>query len=357
MKALTFHLLRLLAVIVLITGAALAPVQAQHGSLPPMRASQLSVSGLSSGGYMAVQFEVAYSSSVIGAGVIAGGPYFCARGNAGTATSICSCTNGTPWCGVSPGGTNVNQLAELTRRNEANELIDATANLAGHRVWLFSGRGDTLVPTPVMNDLRDYYGNFVPIENISYRTHHSAQHAIPTDFFGNHCGTLGSPWINHCAIDGAGELLGWIYGTLNPRQGNTPQGRFIEFSQEEFISDARSHGMAATAYLYVPPGCEGEAQDCKLHVAFHGCKQTVAMMGDAHIRNAGYNGWADSNRILVLYPQAAATWMNPNACWDWWGYDDRRYAERSGRQMRAVKRMTERLTGEAVVPAQAGIQE
>jgi len=80
-------------------------------------------------------------------------------------------------------------------------------------------------------------------------------------------------------------------------------------------------------------------------VAFHGCKQTVATMGNAHIRSAGYNSWADSNRILVLYPQAAATWMNPNACWDWWGYDDRSYAERSGHQMRAVKRMTERLTG------------
>jgi poly(3-hydroxybutyrate) depolymerase len=95
----------------------------------------------------------------------------------------------------------------------------------------------------------------------------------------------------------------------------------------------------------VPPGCEGDAQDCKLHVAFHGCKQTVALVGDAHIRNAGYNSWADANRILVLYPQAASTWMNPNSCWDWWGYDDRSYAERSGRQMQAVKRMTERLTG------------
>ena len=36
--------------------------------------SQTSTSGISSGGYMAVQLHVAYSSLVIGVGVLAGGP-------------------------------------------------------------------------------------------------------------------------------------------------------------------------------------------------------------------------------------------------------------------------------------------
>ena len=36
--------------------------------------SQTSTSGISSGGYMAVQLHVAYSSLVRGAGVLAGGP-------------------------------------------------------------------------------------------------------------------------------------------------------------------------------------------------------------------------------------------------------------------------------------------
>jgi poly(3-hydroxybutyrate) depolymerase len=53
-------------------------------------ASQTSVSGLSSGGYMAVQFEVAFSSLVRGAGIIAAGPYYCAHGDPITATSVCS---------------------------------------------------------------------------------------------------------------------------------------------------------------------------------------------------------------------------------------------------------------------------
>lgn len=38
---------------------------------------RLSVSGGSSGGFMAVQFHVAHSSVTDGAGIIAGGPYYC----------------------------------------------------------------------------------------------------------------------------------------------------------------------------------------------------------------------------------------------------------------------------------------
>ena len=37
------------------------------------------MSGLSSGGFLAHQFQVAYSSLVKGAGIVAGGPYACAE--------------------------------------------------------------------------------------------------------------------------------------------------------------------------------------------------------------------------------------------------------------------------------------
>lgn len=38
----------------------------------------ISVSGVSSGGYMAQQFHVAHAASVLGAGILAAGPYDCA---------------------------------------------------------------------------------------------------------------------------------------------------------------------------------------------------------------------------------------------------------------------------------------
>ena len=39
--------------------------------------NSVSISGFSSGAYFAVQYQFAFSSSLVGAAVFAGGPYFC----------------------------------------------------------------------------------------------------------------------------------------------------------------------------------------------------------------------------------------------------------------------------------------
>jgi len=41
-----------------------------------------SISGISSGAFMAVQFATAWSSLIKGVGVVAGGPYWCAKADA-----------------------------------------------------------------------------------------------------------------------------------------------------------------------------------------------------------------------------------------------------------------------------------
>jgi poly(3-hydroxybutyrate) depolymerase len=77
-------------------------------------------------------------------------------------------------------------------------------------------------------------------------------------------------------------------------------------------------------------------QGCRLHVAFHGCLQYRQLVGDAYYANAGYNRWAATNRIIVLYPPTVASPLdpfNPNGCWDWWGYTDSDFDTRSGRQI------------------------
>ena len=88
-------------------------------------------------------------------------------------------------------------------------------------------------------------------------------------------------------------------------------------------------------------------------MAFHGCQQTEEMIGDAFIRHAGYNEWAEANRIVVLYPQAAVLqrrvlgiplpWPNPQGCWDWWGFTGPDYARRTGPQIQAINAMIDRL--------------
>jgi hypothetical protein len=295
---------------------------------------------------MAVQFEVAFSRSVIGAGIIAGGPYFCAQGSVFTATTSCSCTSDLFSCRVRGGGTRVPDLIAITDWFAALQTIDPTSALASHRIWMLSGTLDTVVPQAVMNDLQTYYRHYVDANRIAYKRNLAAEHAMPTDSYGNNCSELGSPYLNNCNYDAAGELLNWIYGPLAARNNGTLGGRFLAFDQSEFIAAPFWHGMADYGYLYIPAACDSDGGAmCKLHVVFHGCQQTPANIGTSFVRHAGYNTWADSNRLIILYPQAAATYTNPNGCWDWFAYDDTRYAQKSGRQMAAIKRMVDRLTG------------
>ena len=43
------------------------------------------------------------------------------------------------------GSTNVPQLIQITDRNAQNGAIDPTANLANHKIWMFSGTVDSVV--------------------------------------------------------------------------------------------------------------------------------------------------------------------------------------------------------------------
>lgn len=69
----------MIVLISLITSIANAAIQ----DLPELNAdiTHTTVSGISSGAYMAVQMHFAYSQFIKGAGVFAGGPYLCALGD------------------------------------------------------------------------------------------------------------------------------------------------------------------------------------------------------------------------------------------------------------------------------------
>jgi chitodextrinase len=346
-----------LAVSSLLTAMALSSQASAAGvKLPAFNVdiNQTSVSGLSSGGFMAVQFEVAYSSILKGAGIIAGGPYGCAHDARGDANkAMPACMNATRTI-------NVPDLINITDQCARDDKIDSTSNLANHKIWMFSGTADSVVKQSVMNDLQRYYLHYVNSSNIFYKKNIAAEHAMPTDFYGNSCATKSDPFINNCHYDAAGELLKWIYGSLNPKNtGTLSDDHFIEFDQSEFIPNPNSHSMANTGWLYVPANC-ANGQACKLHVVFHGCKQYpsyqyfalgsgMVKYGTTYVRNTAYNNWADTNNIIVLYPQAFNGNKNPVGCWDWWGYDDPNYATQNGNQMKAVKAMVDKIASGVVV--------
>jgi len=331
---------------ILVALAAAGACTIQAAPLPALvlDGAQTTVSGLSSGGFMAVQMHVAYSASFAkGAGIVAGGPFYCAEG---------SIVNATGRCMAHGSSIPVASLISTTKSWASSGLVDPVANLANSKVYLFSGTSDNTVVQAVMNDLQTYYQGFVPAGNIVYRNNVAAGHAMITDDFGGACGTTASPYIDDCNLDLAGAMLAQLYGTLNARNDGTLGGTFTEFDQTAFVS---GHGMATTGWVYVPQDCAAGSA-CRLHVVFHGCKQNTATVGDVYVRNTGYNRWADTNRIVVLYPQTsnAAT----NGCWDWWGYDSANYAKKSGPQMAAVKAMVDRLKSGApasTLPAPTGV--
>ncbi len=306
--------------------------------------AKTTLSGISAGGYMAQQFHVAYSSIVIGAGIIAGGPFYCAKGNVVTALTDCT----TPTA-LDPPDTAYSIRA--TDQYAARSSIDAPTNLAGSKVWLFSGTLDRTVYPVVMDRLHDYYLHYVPAANVFYENTIPAAHSMVTDGYGAPCDHQGDEnvptdvFINDCRYDAAGRILAHVYGPLRPK-AVAPTGRLVAFPQGEFLPNPTAHSMDTVGHAYIPAACDA-GERCRVHVAFHGCLQDPARIGDAFYRHAGYNEWADTNAIIVLYPQTIASPLppvyNPKACFDWWGYDDPAYATRNGRQMVAVKRMLDRL--------------
>ncbi len=150
-----------------------------------------------------------------------------------------------------------------------------------------------------------------------------------------------------CGYEAAGLLLRHLYpeGFRDASDDPHRDGTLIAFDQSEFFDGRdRSVSLHGVGYVYVPHACE--TGGCRLHVAFHGCKQNLESVHDDFIRDAGYNRWAAANNIVVLYPQTTEAFVNPNRCWDFWGYTGEGYYGQQGKQMRAVKAMVDRILGE-----------
>lgn len=303
--------------------------------------TQTSVSGFSSGAFMAGQFAVAYSSIVQGVGMIAGGPYYCT----GVPASDPPLRNALTRC-MNPEFARTNppdarSLWTSARRFAQAGLIDDTAHLARQRVYLFNGTQDRILTSAVTDQARNFY-DMAGAHSITYVNHRLAGHGMVTDRPGdNDCGASYQPFFNNCGLPLARNILAAVYGPLMPAPART-SGALRQFSQRRFAKAAS--GLAATGYVFVPKDCASGG--CRVHVAFHGCWQNVQAVGDHFYRHAGYNQAADTNRIIVLYPQVAASSapFNPAGCWDYWGYTNPDYYTRRGVQLSAVRAMLSRLS-------------
>jgi len=276
-------------------GARAAEGQPAVQALPALGAelSGLTVSGISSGAYMAVQFQVAHSKLVRGAGVLAGGPYNCAEGSVRRALTACMSPS---WWAALPSVADLRSQAEALAKAGR---IDPLNGLRDDRVWLFSGGKDTVVDRAVMERLAAFYGQWMAPTAIRFVELPDAGHAMISvaDPEANACSSEQSPFINRCGdLDAAGEILTHLLGPLQPPLASA-QGEPLRFDQRPFVEGKPiDAGLAEEAYVYVPQTCHGGA--CRVHVAFHGCRQTAAQIGRRFVDGAGYNRWADSNRLI-----------------------------------------------------------
>ena len=131
-------------------------------------------------------------------------------------------------------------------------------------------------------------------------------------------------------------MLQTIYGPLEP----PAVGRRAASSRSTRRNSCRARRRRRTA-CRTPATCTSRKpakraapQPCRLTVALHGCLQSAEILGTEFYTKIGVNEWADTNRIIVLYPQAHATTVaelpaqnalaplntNPHGCWNWWGY-------------------------------------
>ena len=336
----------------------------------------VTVSGLSSGGFFAHQFHLAHSTLVTGAGIVAGGPYGCVETIANPhwphppldwfSAALVACTHysGDRFWGLRPAPPRAEDSLAHVLEARRRGAIDDPANLADDRVWLFRGEKDEVVPGAVAEALKALYealdvrGARLRVEPNDPRRPANdgmpvARFAGDSRFPKRDCSEHRPPFVIECGRDAAELLLRHLYpeGFHDAPADPHAAGTLAAFDQAEFLDgrDAAA-GLSGVGYLYVPTACRGGGGACRLHVAFHGCRQNVDARGadrahDDFVRDAGYNRWAAANRIVVLYPQATVSGPNPNRCWDFWGYTGPDYRTRHGPQMRTVKNLVDRLLG------------
>ena len=125
------------------TSAAAEPLARNNAS-----ANESSISGISSGAYMAVQFGTAWSSLIRGVGVVAGGPFWCVRADANDfVTSFWGpIFRATGSCMKGPSSDlKIADFIAKADEKAARGDLDPLDNLKQQKIYLFHGYNDALV--------------------------------------------------------------------------------------------------------------------------------------------------------------------------------------------------------------------
>lgn len=324
--------------------------------LPHLNAQKkVSVAGLSSGGFMAVQYQIAYSKDISAAAIIAGGPYYCAENNFRNAMGRCTLPKSESEV------PSVEYQQKIIKNFADKNLIDDPKNLQDQRIWLFSSKNDKTVYLPVMQYLNNFYNsNIKPNNKTEFVISEKAGHAWITTMGKNACETHKVlPHINNCDdLDLAESYLKFFFPNQvsndkdNPKYNTDLQkikGRFIKFSQKDLQQkyNIQNAEMADEGFAFIPTKCESSESiknvACSVHFVLHGCNQNLEISGDKFIYQTGVWRYADKYNLIVVYPITKTSAKNPFGCWDWFGYTGENYATKLAPQLQTFDAISKEL--------------
>jgi hypothetical protein len=347
----------------------------------------VTISGISSGGFMAAQMGVIYSEQISGVGLVAGGFYGCAGNHFQDMYQLAQ-INGTGdralflWgpmnplyqaleiCMKSPSlaQTNTEQVTDLYRKN----LIADPKNLVRQKIYIYQGLNDKTVHPDMQLKTKDFYTALnVSSKNILLSQSEGA-HTFPTDQKNlNSCSEEDVPYVSSCHKNVSGEILNFLIG---PELQRTPLNLKNIYTVKQNLQK-KPNSIADYGYVIANQYCVQNPEKCHLHVALHGCdmsdsydkdfdaayrqyalfgylkmrtksetpplsrlpyiEQKINKMGlQQFVQHSGYGDYVEKNNVIVLFPQTQITVQsypnNPKGCWDWYGATGEKYSTNQG---------------------------
>jgi len=267
---------------------------------------------------------------VITSGVVSGGPYYCSGGS----------YKGSLDCMNHPEKIHIDKIYEFIQAQEEAGTIDSTAYLKTGSALIFTGAKDPVVIPPIGKLGYETYKKFMDNDNIIAEFSVEAAHTWPTDGLGGDCLKMG---IGNCHYDAAKKIFTLAYGELNPRKDMIRENMKY-FYQRNYTSDLASTYLAGLGFVYIPNSCQQDSSGCNVHISLHGCKMGWDVEGDYFIILTGLNEWAETNNIIVIYPQITGEepfYSDIDGCFDYWGYTGEDFALKTGAQMKAIYQMAQ----------------
>lgn len=161
---------------------------------------------------------------------------------------------------------------------------------------------------------------------------------------------------------GHSMVSNWGYNTFNHLLTNLPTGAvgsiasadfnwrqngvLRRFKQKEFVSSNLlwPDGLAEYGWVYYPHACYDGVTKCKIHVYLHGCGAATELRdSDLSSIQTQFNWYSSSNNVILVQPQADMV-FGRMGCFDFLDFWRPDIRTKDAPQLKAFKRMTERLT-------------